>query len=30
VPASRPDLAALEARLLEPLAIRFKPLPREP
>jgi hypothetical protein len=30
VPANRPDLAALEARLLEPLAIRFQPLPKEP
>ena len=30
VPASRPDLAALEARLREPLAIRFRPLPKEP
>jgi len=30
VPANRPDLAALEARLLEPLAIRFHPLPKEP
>jgi hypothetical protein len=29
VPVSRPDLAALEARLLEPLAIRFRPLPKE-
>jgi hypothetical protein len=27
VPPGRPDLAALEARLLEPLAIRFRPLP---
>ena len=30
VPANRRDLVALEARLLEPLAIRFKALPREP
>jgi hypothetical protein len=30
VPANRRDLAALEARLLEPLAIRFRPLPEEP
>jgi hypothetical protein len=30
VPANRPDLAALEARLREPLAIRFRPLPKEP
>ena len=30
VPANRPDLVALEARLLEPLAIRFRPLPKEP
>jgi hypothetical protein len=30
VPANRPDLAALETRLLEPLAIRFRPLPKEP
>ena len=29
VPVSRPDLAALEACLLEPLAIRFRPLPKE-
>jgi hypothetical protein len=29
VPVSRPDLAALEVRLLERLAIRFRPLPRE-
>jgi hypothetical protein len=29
VPASRPDLAALEARLREPLAIRFRPLPKD-
>jgi hypothetical protein len=30
VPANRPDLQTLEARLLEPLAIRFRPLPKEP
>jgi len=30
VPANRRDLVALEARLLEPLAIRFRPLPKEP
>ena len=30
VPANRRDLVALEARLLEPLAIRFRPLPRDP
>ena len=30
VPPGRPDLAALEARLREPLAIRFRPLPQEP
>ena len=30
VPTNRPDLVALEARLLGPLAIRFRPLPREP
>jgi len=30
VPASRRDLVTLEARLLEPLAIRFRPLPPEP
>jgi hypothetical protein len=30
VPANRRDLVALEARLLEPLAIRFRPLPPEP
>jgi len=30
VPAGRPDLAALEARLREPLAIRFRPLPKVP
>ncbi len=30
VPPGRPDLAALEARLQEPLAIRFRPLPKEP
>lgn len=30
VPADRPDLLALEARLREPLAVRFKPLPPEP
>jgi hypothetical protein len=30
VPASRIDLVALETRLLEPLAIRFRPLPKEP
>jgi hypothetical protein len=29
VPPGRPDLRALEARLLEPLAIRFRPLPPE-
>jgi hypothetical protein len=30
VPANRRDLVALEARLLEPLAIRFQPMRREP
>jgi hypothetical protein len=30
VPADRRDLLALAARLREPLAIRFQPLPREP
>ena len=30
VPSGRRDLLALEARLLEPLAIRFRPLPRQP
>ncbi len=30
VPPGRPDLAALDARLREPLAIRFRPLPKEP
>jgi hypothetical protein len=30
VPANRRDLQTLEARLLEPLAIRFRPLPKEP
>jgi len=30
VPANRRDLAALEARLVEPLGIRFRPLPKEP
>jgi hypothetical protein len=30
VPADRSDLMALEARLTEPLRIRFKPLPPEP
>jgi len=30
VPPGRPDLAALDARLREPLEIRFRPLPREP
>jgi hypothetical protein len=30
VPANRRDLVALEARLLEPLSIRFRPLPPEP
>jgi hypothetical protein len=30
VPPDRPDLAALAARLREPLAIRFRPLPKEP
>jgi hypothetical protein len=30
VPANRLDLAALEARLVEPLGIRFRPLPKEP
>jgi len=30
VPAGRPDLVALEARLHEPLAIRFRPIPKEP
>ena len=30
VPAGRRDLAALEARLKEPLEIRFKPLPPDP
>jgi hypothetical protein len=30
VPANRSDLATLEARLREPLAIRFRPLPKEP
>jgi hypothetical protein len=30
VPPGRGDLRALEARLLEPLAIRFRPLPRQP
>jgi len=30
VPANRRDLQGLEARLLEPLAIRFRPLPKEP
>jgi hypothetical protein len=30
VPADRRDLAALEARLLEPLGIRFRPPPKEP
>lgn len=29
VPAGRPDLLALEGRLREPLAIRFRPPPRE-
>ena len=29
VPPGRPDLLALEARLAEPLAIRFRPLPKE-
>jgi hypothetical protein len=30
IPPGRPDLSALEARLLEPLAIRFRPLPQPP
>jgi hypothetical protein len=30
LPPDRPDLRALEERLREPLAIRFRPLPREP
>ena len=30
VPPGRADLLALERRLLEPLAIRFRPLPEEP
>jgi len=30
IPAGRPDLLALEKRLLEPLAIRFRPLPQYP
>jgi hypothetical protein len=30
LPAGRPDLRALDKRLREPLAIRFRPLPREP
>ncbi len=30
VPPGRPDLQALEERLQQPLAIRFRPLPREP
>jgi hypothetical protein len=30
VPAGRPDLQALGTRLQEPLAIRFRPLPKEP
>jgi hypothetical protein len=30
LPPGRPDLRALEQRLLEPLSIRFRPLPREP
>lgn len=30
VPAGRPDLLALQARLAEPLAIRFRPLPKQP
>jgi hypothetical protein len=30
IPPGRPDLLAVEKRLLEPLAIRFRPLPTEP
>jgi hypothetical protein len=30
VPSGRPDLRALEERLQQPLAIHFRPLPREP
>ncbi len=30
VPPDRPDLLAAEARLKEPLEIRFRPLPPEP
>lgn len=30
IPAGRPDLLALEERLRQPLAIRFRPLPKEP
>ena len=30
LPPGRPDLVAVEKRLLEPLAIRFRPLPTEP
>ena len=30
VPADRSDLVALEARLKEPLSIRFKPMPPGP
>lgn len=30
LPAGRPDLRSLEDRLRQPLAIRFRPLPREP
>ena len=30
LPPDRPDLVAVEARLRQPLAIRFRPLPRPP